>query len=124
MARRGDPAHALEAREARELKDKHPAVAIKTTSYGRRMVLVSHPALQVIDIIGTWQGEHRDAALTARYFGISEDDVQAVLRYYVDHADEVDQDLKAHLAAQQNYKSVPEQREAHARRRVAKERSG
>ncbi|HET9809082.1 MAG TPA: hypothetical protein VFQ66_05250 [Candidatus Limnocylindria bacterium] len=40
-------------------------------------MLVSRPGLQVIDIIGTWQGEQQDVAATARYFRISEDDVRA-----------------------------------------------
>lgn len=100
--------------------DKHPAIAFKTTPYGRRVVLASRPGLQVIDIIGTWLGERQDAAATARYFHIEEDDVQAVLRYYAEYKDEVDQDLQAHLDAQANYKRVLEQRDARVRRRVAK----
>ena len=124
MARSEHPTHAIEAREGRALRDKHPAIAVKTTSHGRWAVLASRPGLQVIDIMGTWRGERQDVAATARYFRISEDDVRAVLRYYADSKDEVDQDLKAHLEAQQNYKRVLEQREAHARRRVAKESSG
>lgn len=100
--------------------DKHPAVTFKTTSLGRRAaVLASRPGLQVIDIIGTWQAERQDVAATARYFHIPEDDVRAVLRYYADYKDEIDQDLKAHLASQENYKRVLEQREARTRRRAA-----
>ena len=104
MACRDDAAHATKAHEGCALIDKHPAIAVKPTSEGRRLVLVSRPGLQVIDIIGTWQGEQQDVAATARYFRISEDDVRAVLRYYDDHKVEVDQDLKAHLDAQQNHK--------------------
>lgn len=96
--------------------DKHPAIAFKTTPQGRRAVLASRPGLQVIDIIGTWQGERQDAAATARYFHLSEDDVRAVLRYYADYRGEIDQDLKAHLEAQENYKRVLERREARTRR--------
>jgi len=92
--------------------DKHPAIAFKTTSQGRRAILASRPGLQLIDIIGTWQGERQDLAATARYFQISEEDVRAVLRYYADYKDELDLDLKAHLEAQENYKRVLEQREA------------
>ena len=100
--------------------DKHPAVIFKTTPLGRRAaVLASHPGLQAIDVIGTWQAERQDVAKTARYLHISEEDVEAVLRYYADYRDEVDRDLKAHLEAQQNYKRVLARREAHARRRVA-----
>ena len=99
--------------------DKHPAIAFKTTPQGRRAVLTARPGLQVIDIIGTWQAERQDVAATARYFHIGEDDVRAVLRYYADYKDEIDQDLKAHLAAQENYKRVLEQREARTRRRAA-----
>jgi len=99
--------------------DKHPAIAFKTTPQGRRAVLASRPGLQVIDIIGTWQAERQDVGATARYFQISEDDVRAVLRYYAGYKDEIDQDLKAHLEAQENYKRVLEQREARTRRRVA-----
>ena len=99
--------------------DKHPAIAFKTTPHGRRAILTARPGLHVIDIIGTWQAERQDVAATARYFHIIEDDVRAVLRYYADYKDEIDQDLKAHLAAQENYKRVLEQREARTRRRVA-----
>lgn len=99
--------------------DKHPAIGFKTTPQGRRGVLVSRPGVQVIDIIGTWQGERQDVAATARYFQITEDDVQAVLRCYADYKDEIDQDLKAHLEAQENYQRVLKQREARIRRRVA-----
>lgn len=101
--------------------DKHPAVIFKTTPLGRRaVVLASHPGLQVIDVVGTWQAERQNVAATARYLDISEDDVRAVLRYYADYKDEVDRDLQEHLEAQENYKRVLDQREAHARRRVAK----
>jgi len=99
--------------------DKHPAIAFKTTPHGRRAVLASRPGLQVIDVIGTWQGERQEVAATARYFRISEDEVQAVLRYYADYKNEIDLDLKAHLEAQENYKRVLEQREARTRRRAA-----
>lgn len=112
MAYRDDQAHAIEAREGRALRDKHPVIAFTTTSNGRRAVLASRPGLQVIDIIGTWRGERQDVTATARYFRISEDDVQAVLRYYADYKEEIDQDLKAHLDAQENDKRVLEQREA------------
>jgi len=99
--------------------DKHPVIIFKTTPHGRRAVVASRPGLQVIDIIGTWQGERQDVAATARYFHISEDDVRAVLGYYADYKKEIDQDLKDHLEAQENYKRVLEQREARTRRRAA-----
>jgi len=100
--------------------EKHPAVIFKVTSLGRRAaVLVSHPGLQVIDVLGTWQAERQDVARTARYLRISEEDVQAVLRYYADYKDDVDRDLKEHLDAQHNYKRVLARREALARRRAA-----
>lgn len=100
--------------------DKHPAIAFKTTPHGRRAVLALHPGLQVVDIIGTWRDEQQDAAATARYFRINEEDVQAVLRYYADYKDEIDEDLKDHLDAQANYKRVLEHREARAGRHIAK----
>ena len=99
--------------------DKHPAIAFKTTPQGRRAaVLVARPGVQVIDVIGTWQAERQDLAATARYFHVSDEDVHAVLRYYAEYKDDIDQDLKAHLDAQKNYKRVLEQREARTRRRV------
>lgn len=98
--------------------DKHPAIAFVTTSQGRQAVLAVRPGLQVIDVIGTWQGEGQDIAATARYFRLSEDEIQAVLHYYADYQDEVDQDLRDHLAAQQNFKRVLDEREARTRRRV------
>ena len=100
--------------------DKHPAVTFTTTPRGRRAaVLVSRPGLQVIDVIGTWKAERQDLAKTARYLGIDEDDVRAVLAYYADYRDEVDRDLKEHLSSQQNYKRVLAQRDSRARRRAA-----
>lgn len=99
--------------------DKHPAVTFTTTSLGRRAaVLVTHPGLQVIDVIGTWKAERKDVAGTARYLHIADEEVQAVLRYYSDYREEVDRDLQDHLEAQRNYKRVLERREAQARRRV------
>jgi len=100
--------------------DEHPVIAFKTTPHGRRPVLASRPGLQVIDIIGTWQDERQDVVATARYFRVSEDDVRAVVSYYADYKKEIDQDLNAHLEAQENYKRVLHQRDARARRRVAK----
>lgn len=99
--------------------DTHPAIAFKTTARGRRAVLASHPGLQLIDIVGTWQGEDQDVAATARYFKLGDDEVQAVLRYYAEYRDEIDLDLKAHLQAQANYKRVLTERDARTRRRSA-----
>ena len=100
--------------------DKHPALIFRTTANGRRSaVLVSHPGLQVVDVIGTWRAERQDLARTARYLGIDEGDVRAVLAYYADYREEVERDLKEHLGAQQNYKRVLAQRDARARRRAS-----
>ncbi len=100
--------------------DKHPAVIFKTTPQGRRAaVLAAHPGLQVIDVIGTWKTEKQDAAKTARYLHVEQDEVEAVLRYYADYREEVERDLQEHLDAQRNYKRVLERREAQARRKVA-----
>ncbi len=68
--------------------------------------------------------DQHPAMATAGYFGISKDDVHRVLRYYTVHTDELDQELKAHREAQQNYKRALEQREARARPRAANESSG
>lgn len=101
--------------------DKHPAVMFKTTTQGRRaVVLAAHPGLQVIDVIGTWKAERQDAARAARYLHIAVDEVEAVLRYYADYREEVERDLQDHLDAQRNYKRALEPREDQVRRRVAK----
>ena len=102
MARRDDQAHALEARDERAMSGEHPAVVVKATLQGRRAILALRPGLQVIDIVSTWRAERQDVAATARYFRISGSDVRAVLRYYADNKEKVDQDFKAHLEAQQN----------------------
>ncbi len=100
--------------------DKHPAVVFKTTPQGRRAaVLAAHPGLQVIDVLGTWKAERQDAAKTARYLHIDEDEVEAVLRYYAEYRDELERDLADHLEAQRNYKRVLQEREVQARRKVA-----
>ena len=100
--------------------DKHPAIAFRTSPQGRRSaVLAARPGLQLIDIIGTWQAERQDLAATAKYFHVGDDEVNAVLRYYADYKDEIDQDLRANRDAQENYKRVLEQRDARTRRRVA-----
>ena len=100
--------------------DKHPAIGFKTTSQGRRAaVLAAHPGIQVVDVLGTFRAESQDAGKTARYLHISEDEVQAVLRYYAEYRDEVDRDLKEHLETQRNFKRVLATREAQTRRRVA-----
>ncbi len=100
--------------------DKHPAIGFKTTPQGRRAaVLAAHPGIQIVDVIGTFRAESQDAGKTARYLHISEDDVQAVLRYYAEYRDEVDRDLQEHMETQRNFKRVLATREAQTRRRVA-----
>jgi hypothetical protein len=100
--------------------DKHPAIGFKTTPQGRRAaVLAARPRIQVIDVLGTFKAESQDAGKTARYLHISEDEVQAVLRYYAEYRDELDRDLKEHLETQRNFKRVLATREAQTRRRVA-----
>jgi|ERR1700687_191403 len=100
--------------------DKHPAISFKTTPQGRRAaVLAAHPGIQVVDVIGTFRAEAQDADKAARYLHITENEVQAVLRYYADYRDEVNRDLQEHLETQRNYKRVLEHRETQARRRIA-----
>jgi len=100
--------------------DEHPGIAFVTTPDGRRAaVLASRPRLKVVDIIGTWKGERQDVAATARYFDLSEEEVQGALRYYAAYQKELDEEIRRHLEAQQNYKRVLEQRQAQVRRRVA-----
>lgn len=99
--------------------DEHPAIAFISTPQGRRAVLAARPRLQVIDVVGTWKSERQDIGATAKYFGVSNEDVRAVIEYYVAYKDELDDEIRRHLDAQQNYKRVLHQREAHARRRVA-----
>jgi uncharacterized protein (DUF433 family) len=99
--------------------DEHPAIAFISTPQGRRAVLAARPRLQVIDVVGTWKGERQDIGATAKYFGIDDEDVRAVIRYYVAYKDELDDEIRRHLDAQQNYKRLLNQREAQARRRVA-----
>jgi hypothetical protein len=100
--------------------DKHPAIGFKTTPQGRRAaVLAARPGIQVIDVLGTFKAESQDAGKTARYLHISEDEVQAVLRYYAEYRDELDRDLKEHLETQRNFKRVLATREAQTRRWVA-----
>jgi hypothetical protein len=100
--------------------DKHPAIGFKTTPQGRRAaVLAARPRIQVIDVLGTFKAESQDAGKTARYLHISEDEVQAVLRYYAEYRDELDRDLKEHLETQRNFKRVLATREAQTRRWVA-----
>jgi len=86
--------------------DEHPAIALVSTRQGRRAVLASRPRLQVIDVVGTWKGEGQDVGATARYFGISDDEVRAVVAYYVANKDEMDDEIRRHLDAQQEYKRV------------------
>ncbi len=99
--------------------DVHPAIGFVSTPRGRRAVLATRPRLQVIDILGTWKEERQDVAATARYFDVPEDDVRAVLKYYSAYKDELDDEIRKHLEAQQNFKRVLERRETQTRRRVA-----
>lgn len=101
--------------------DRHPEVVFRTTATGRRAaVLASHPRLQVIDVVSTWQAESQDIPATARYCGLAEDEVRAVLRYYADYRDEIDDDLAEHRATQENYRRVLDRRESRRRRRPAR----
>ena len=99
--------------------DDHPAIKFVTTSEGRRAVLASRPRLSVVNLLGTWQAERQNVRETARYFEISEDDVRAAIRYYSAFRNELDEEIRQHLAAQRNFKRALEHRDARARRRVA-----
>ena len=99
--------------------DEHPGVKFVTTPEGRRAVLASRPRLQVIDLVATWQAQRQDVAETARYFDVSEDEVQAAVRYYAAYRAEVDGEIKRHRDAQANYEQVLAQRRARARRHPA-----
>ena len=83
---------------------EHPAIKFVATREGRRAVLASRPRLSVVDLLGTWQAEGQNVRETARYFEISEDDVRAVIRYYSAFREELDDEIRQHLAAQQNSK--------------------
>lgn len=101
------------------IMDEHPGIKFVTTPEGRRAVLASRPRLLVIDLLGTWKAEHQNVPETARYFDVSEDDVRAVVRYYAAHRDELDDEIRRHLEAQQNFKRALEHRETRSRRRIA-----
>lgn len=45
-------------------------------------------------------------AATACYFDLPEDEVRAVLAYYVENRAAVDRDMAEHFAAQRDYKAV------------------
>ena len=101
--------------------DEHPAIGFVTAPSGERVAgLASRPRLKVIDIIGPWRGEGQDAQATAKYFDITEDDVQAVLRYYAAYTVELNAAVREHLAAQENIERVLQQRTAQVRRRVTR----
>jgi hypothetical protein len=100
--------------------DEHPGVGFVTAPDGERVpVLAGRPHLKLVDVLGTWRAEHQDAAATARYFGIAEDDVRAVLRYDAAYRDELDAAIRAHLAAQDNFERVIRQRSVRTARRAA-----
>jgi len=62
--------------------DEHPEIAFISTPRGRRAVLAVRPRLQVVDIVGTWKGERRDIKV------------------------DLDNEIRRHLDAQQNYKRL------------------
>lgn len=100
--------------------DEHPAIGFITATDGARVpVLAGRPRLKVIDILGTWREERQDASATARYFHITDDEVQAVLRYYAAYRDELDAAIRAQREAQDNFERVIQQRNARATRRAA-----
>lgn len=99
--------------------DEHPGVGFVTAPDGERVpVLAGRPRLKLVDVIGTWRAEGQDAAATARYFGVADDEVQAVLRHYAAYRDELDAAIRAHLAAQDNVERVIRQRNARTTRRT------
>lgn len=99
--------------------DEHPGIGFVTSPDGERVpVLAGRPRLKLVDVIGTWRAEGQDAAAAARYFGIAEDDVQAVLRYAA-YRGELDAAIRAHLAAQDNFERVIRRRNARAGPRAA-----
>lgn len=99
--------------------DEHPGIGFVTTPSGRRAVLASRPRIQVIDLIGTWQGHRQDLIETARYFEVSEDDVRAAVRYYAAFKSELDEAIRQHRDTQANFEQVLARRRSRARRATA-----
>jgi len=100
---------------------------VRTVSVRVRTEDAGHQELRSREALAE-HADERDAASRAevhrvlaerRARGVGEDDVQAVLRYYAAYRDELDAAISAHLAAQENFERVIQQRNARAARRAA-----
>src|SRR5437763_1483199 len=71
-------------------RDEHPAIVFREGAAGRRPALAG-TRLDVWQVVETVRNEGNSTAGAAEYLGIPEEQVQACVRYYAAHQDEVDE---------------------------------
>jgi uncharacterized protein (DUF433 family) len=88
---RGESANALAERLLEEglRREEHPLIAFRDGAAGRRAALVG-TRLDVWQVIDTLRNSANSVADTAAYLQLPEAWVQATVRYYAAHPDEVD----------------------------------
>ena len=102
---RGESANALAERLIDEglRREQHPLIAFRDGAAGRRAAIAG-TRLDVWQVIDTLRASSNSVAQTAAYFEVPEAWVQAAVRYYAAHSDEVDrfaEQVKAVAAREQ-----------------------
>lgn len=89
---RDESANALAERLLEEglRRDRHPLIDFWDGVAGRRAMLLG-TRLTVGQIIDTWLGSDKSVTETAEYFNLPERHIRAVLQYYAEFQDEVDE---------------------------------
>ncbi|MHB8466075.1 MAG: hypothetical protein ACYDH6_07480 [Acidimicrobiales bacterium] len=72
--------------------ERHPLIRFHTGATGRRVPRVVGTRLSVHQVMSTLRGSSGDLHAAADYLGVSSRLVGAALEYYVEFADEVDED--------------------------------
>ena len=79
--------------------DAHPGIAFVDTATGRKAALAAHRGLTIWEVISTFLVNDRSVADTAEFLVLPESEVQAAVRYYAAHREEVDGEIKANEEA-------------------------
>jgi uncharacterized protein (DUF433 family) len=89
---RGESANALAERCLEEglRRDAHPLIDFWGSVAGRRAMVLG-TRLEVGQVVDTWLNSDKSVTETAEYFDLPERHIRAVLQYYAEFQEEVDQ---------------------------------
>lgn len=74
--------------------DAHPLVRFRDVGDGTRQPALGGHRLLVADVIASVRANESDTELTARSLEVSVDKVRAAIRYYAEHREEIDAEVR------------------------------